>query len=83
MTVFAGDDRARVPVTDVACNTLAEEMTPTDTWGTDFLTESLATHRVDTFRVTASENGTTVDIDGSQVATLNADQFYETIPSSA
>ena len=83
VAVFAGDDCARVPVTDVACNTLAEEMTPTDTWGTDFLTEPLATRSGDTFRVMASENGTTVDIDGSQVATLNADQFYETILSSA
>jgi IgGFc binding protein len=83
VAVFAGDDCARVPPTDIACNTLAEEMTPTDTWGTDFLTEPLASRSGDTFRIMASENGTTVDIDGSQVATLNADQFYETILSSA
>ena len=48
--VFAGNDCADVPPQDVACNTLAEEMTPTDTWGNDFLTEPLATRSGDTFR---------------------------------
>jgi hypothetical protein len=83
VAVFAGDDCADVPETDYACNTLAEEMTPVDTWGTDFLTEPLATRSGDTFRVMASENHTTVDIDGAPVATLSAGQFYETILSSA
>jgi hypothetical protein len=83
VAVFAGNDCAYVPPTDQACNTLAEEMTPVNTWGTDFLTEPLATRSGDTFRVMASKNGTTVDIGGSTVATLNAGQFYETILSSA
>ncbi len=58
-------------------------MTPTDTWGTDFLTEPLATRSGDTFRFMASENDTTVDVNGSSVATLNTGQEYETVLTSA
>jgi hypothetical protein len=83
VAVFAGNDCADVPPQDQACNTLAEEMTPTDTWGNDFLTEPLATRSGDTFRFMASKNGTTVKINGSPVgSTLNAGQFYETILTS-
>ncbi len=83
VATFAGNDCADVPTNYQACNTLAEEMTPTNTWGTDFLTEPLATRSGDTFRFMASTNATTVDINGSPVATLNAGQFYESILSSA
>jgi hypothetical protein len=83
VAVMAGNSCADVPPQNVACNTLAEEMTPTDTWGNDFLTEPLATRSGDTFRFMASKNGTTVDVDGSAVATLNTGQFYETILTSA
>lgn len=58
-------------------------MTPTNTWGTDFLTEPFATRSGDTFRIMASTNGTNVSINGSLVASLNAGQFYETILSTA
>ena len=80
--VFAGTLRGRSP-TDYACNTLAEEMTPTDAWGTQFLTEPLATRTGDTFRFMASEDNTTVDVNGVAVDTLNADQEYETVLTSA
>jgi hypothetical protein len=83
VAVFAGNGCANVPPTAVACNLLNEEMTPTDTWGTDFLTEPLATRSGDTFRFMASENGTTVTVNGTAVATLNAGQFFETILTSA
>jgi hypothetical protein len=83
VAVFAGNNCADVPQSAFYCNTLAEEMTPTDTWGTDFLTEPLATRSGDTFRFMASKNDTTVDVDGSSVATLNSGQEYETILTSA
>jgi hypothetical protein len=83
VAVFAGNDCADVPPNYGYCNTLTEEMTPTDTWGTDFLTEPLATRSGDTFRFMASENDTTVKVDGTSVATLNAGQFYETILTAA
>ena len=81
--VFAGNDCADVPPEASYCNTLAEEMTPTDAWGTQFLTEPLATRSGDTFRFMASEDNTTVDVDGTAVATLSANQEYETILTSA
>ena len=83
VAVFAGNGCADVPTNQTACNLLNEEMTPTDTWGTDFLTEPLATRSGDTFRFMASENGTTVKVNGSAVATVNAGQFYETILTAA
>jgi hypothetical protein len=83
VAVFAGNDCADVPAGYAACNTLAEEMTPTDAWGTSFVTEPLATRNGDTFRFMASEDDTTVDVDGTAVATLNTGQFYETILTSA
>jgi hypothetical protein len=83
VAVMAGNSCADVPIGYAACNTLAEEMTPINTWGTDFLTEPLATRSGDTFRVMASEDGTTVDLNGSAVATLNAGKFYETVLTSA
>jgi IgGFc binding protein/Bacterial Ig-like domain (group 1) len=83
VAVFAGNDCADVPPSDYACNTLAEEMTPTDTWGTGFYTEPLATRSGDTFRIMASKDGTNVDINGSPVASLNAGRFYETTLTSA
>ena len=58
-------------------------MTPTDAWGTQFLTEPLATRTGDTFRFMASEDNTTVDVNGVAVDTLNADQEYETVLTSA
>jgi hypothetical protein len=83
VAVFAGNDCADVPLGAYACNTLTEEMTPVDTWGTSFLTEPLATRSGDTFRFMASENNTKVSVDGSLVATLSAGQFFETILSAA
>ena len=58
-------------------------MTPTTTWGSSFLTQPLASRTGATYRVMASKNTTTVDINGSPVATLNADQHYETILTTA
>ena len=58
-------------------------MTPTDARGTQFLTEPLATRSGDTFRMMASSDDTSVEVDGSSVATPNTDQVYETILSSA
>ena len=83
IATFAGNSCGDIPVGYSYCNVLTEEMTPTDTWGTDFLTEPFATRSGDTFRVMASEDNTNVDINGTQVATLNAGKYYETILTSA
>jgi hypothetical protein len=83
VAVFAGSNCGDVPVGAADCNTLAEEMMPTNIWGTDFLTYPFATRSGDTFRIMASANATTVNINGSAVATLNRGQFYETVLSTA
>ena len=80
VSVLAGSQCADIPSgAYFACNYVAEQMPPTNEWGTDFVTEPLAVRtKGDTFRVLASQNGTKVTLDGATVATLNAGAFYET-----
>jgi len=83
VAVFGGSSCADVPSGASACNTLTEELTPVTAWGTSFVTEPLATRSGDTFRFLASADDTTVQVNGTTVATLNADAFYETTLSAA
>jgi IgGFc binding protein/Bacterial Ig-like domain (group 1) len=83
VAVFGGNNCADVPPGYVACNTLTEELTPVTAWGTSFVTEPLATRSADTFRFLASEDDTTVQVNGTTVATLNAHAFFETTLSAA
>ena len=78
--VLAGSQCTNIPSADyLYCNYVAEQMPPTDEWGTDFVTVPLATRtKGDTFRVLASQGGTTVSVNGSTVATLAAGKFYQT-----
>ncbi|MFC1935737.1 thrombospondin type 3 repeat-containing protein, partial [Chloroflexota bacterium] len=84
VAVFGGHQCAYVPVGFYACDNLVEQVPPTSTWGTSFLTVPLATRTAgDIFRIMAASNGTTVSITGSAVATLNRGQYYETSLSSS
>lgn len=77
--VFSGAQCANVPSSNVfACDHLVEQMPPTSTWGKSFVTIPLAT-RIggDTFRFLAQTNGTTVSVNGVNVAVLNRGQFHE------
>ncbi len=79
VSVLAGTQCANIP-SDLyfACNYVAEQMPPTSEWGTDFVTEPLATRtKGDTFRYLADTDGTVLTIDGANVATLNAGQFFQ------
>ena len=61
-----------------ACDYVVEQLPATGSWGKDFLTVPLDTRMDgDLFRVLASQAGTTVNIDGTVVATLGAGQFYQ------
>ncbi|MFL6172717.1 MAG: GDSL-type esterase/lipase family protein, partial [Marmoricola sp.] len=77
VAVFAGSNCANVPTGYPYCNTLTEEMTPTSSWGTAFLTQPLAARSADTFRVMAATDGTKVLVNGAVLATLNAGKFRE------
>ena len=79
IVVIGGHVDADIPTGYAAADMLMHEMTPTDEWGTNFVTVPLATHNADTFRVLASQNGTVVDLNGRPVATLNAGHYYEVL----
>jgi hypothetical protein len=79
VSVLSGNQCVDIPVGYAYCNYIAEQLPPTSEWGTDFVTEPLATRtKGDTFRVMADTNGTTVTINGANVATLDAGKYYET-----
>lgn len=80
IALFAGHRCS--PVDALACNHLVEEMTPTKTWGKNFVTMPLATRRAgDHFRYIASQDGTNVKVNGTVVATLNSGQGFDQILS--
>ncbi len=80
IAVFGGHQCANIPQGFVACDHIVEQLPPTSTWGQSFVTMPLATRTGgDTFRVLASQDVTTISIDGAIVATLNRGGIYETI----
>jgi hypothetical protein len=83
VAVFGGNNCADVPSGVFYCNILTEELPPVTAWGSSFVTEPLAGRTADTFRFLASTDNTTVQVNGTTVATLSAHQFYETELSTA
>ncbi|MEC4748725.1 PKD domain-containing protein [Methylomicrobium sp. Wu6] len=78
ISVFGGHQCAIVPNKALACDHLVEQIPTTNTWGTSFLTIPLATRKDgDIFRILASNDGTTVKIDGTTVAQLKRGQFKQ------
>ena len=72
VSVFAGHRSATVPNNNgFFADYLVEQLPPTDTWGTNFISVPLATRsQGDTFRIMALLNGTTVTTNGVVVSTL-------------
>ncbi len=54
-----------------------EQLFPVSSWGKNYIFVPTPLVNDDICRVVASQNGTTVSINGTQVATLNAGQSYE------
>ena len=80
VAVFGGHNCANIPANFSFCDHIVEQLPPVSTWGTAFVTFPLATRTGgDTFRITASEDVTSVQIDGGTVATLNSGEYYESI----
>lgn len=82
VAVFAGHECAQVPSNLQACDTLIEQMIPTDKLSTSHvlaasLSAGQSSQASDLVRVIASANGTVVSVNGSAVATLNAGQYHE------
>ncbi len=77
--VFGGHYCGQVPLGIQACDHLVEMLPPVSTWGQSFVTTPFAgRENGDIFRVLASEDNTTVTLNGALVETLNAGEFYET-----
>ena len=80
VAVYGGHACANIPAGETACDHIVEQLTATSQWGRSFLSMPLATRQNgDTFRILASENNTTVQVNGSTVATLNRGQLHEQI----
>ena len=78
--MFGGHQCANIPSGKVACDHIVEELPPTTAWGQNFVSMPLATRTAgDTFRILASQDATTVQLNGSTVATLNRGEFHEQI----
>jgi IgGFc binding protein/Bacterial Ig-like domain (group 1) len=61
-----------------ACDLIMQQMPPTTEWGTDFVAVRFAKQQNgDPFRVIADTDGTVVSVNGTQVATLGAGQYYQ------
>src|SRR5690606_32176951 len=79
IAVFGSNDCVNVPNGAPYCDFIIEQMTPTTSWGKNFVTVPLAARTAgDIFRILSGTAGTTVNIDGALVATLAAGEFYET-----
>jgi hypothetical protein len=77
--LFGGHQCANVPDGTISfCDHLVEEIPPTTTWGKRFVTMPLATRLGgDTFRFTASTDGTSVTINGDFAFTLDRGQVVQ------
>ena len=81
IAVWGGEPCGDVPVGVNYCGELAEQLPPTDTWGSSFVTapfkHSSTFNDTDVFRFLANTAGTAVSVNGSVVATLAAGEFRE------
>lgn len=83
--VYGGNSCGLVPTGAVEfCDLLVEQMQPTQAWGSEFVTLPFAGRTAgDVIRVYAGTDGTTVNVNGVLVATLNQGAFYETSRTAA
>jgi len=81
IAVFGGHRCANTPIAFVCCcDHIVEMLPPISTWGKNFVTETLATRlNGDSWRILASENTTTVTINGGPAINLNKGQFHDVI----
>lgn len=81
VALFSGNNCANIPVGYAYCDHLVEQIPPVSTWGTTFVTKTLAGRlNGDTWRFLSSQNGTQLMINGDAAGpVLNFGDFYETI----
>ncbi len=80
ISVYGYNACTNIPSGSSACDTVMEQIPPTSSWGTEFVSERLALrHQGDTYRVLADQGGTVVKVNGVTKATLAAGAFYESL----
>ncbi|MBK8039209.1 MAG: hypothetical protein IPK22_19055 [Verrucomicrobiaceae bacterium] len=80
VAMFSGHSCGNVPSGTSACDHMIEQLPSTDTWGTSFVTVSLASRTGgDIIRVMADQDNTAIQVTGGTTIsrTLNAGQFHE------
>ncbi len=85
IAVLSGHNEAIIPDTSLTIKSehatsdfLLEMLPPISSWGNSAVVIPFATTQApDLIRVLSSEDGNTININGTDVATLNAGQFYE------
>ncbi len=82
VAVYGTGDCVKDPDDASTCDLIVQQMTSTDTWGTTFVAPRYPAYDAgSTVRVLADTDDTTVTVDGSTVATLDAGEVWEgTIP---
>jgi outer membrane autotransporter protein len=79
VAVFSGNRCTNIPTNAGACDHIVEQMPSVDKLSSSYLLAQ--TPRTGTlgnvFRAVATEDGTTVSVNGAEVATLNAGEYYE------
>ncbi len=78
VAVMSGHILSRVPLAFGGANFLMEELPPTSSWGTRFVTGPLAKRRNgDSLRFLALTNNTTIRLNGGVVAVLQAGEVHQ------
>jgi IgGFc binding protein len=80
LAVFSGHACADVPVNKASCDHMVEQIPSTDTWGSTFITVSLASRSGgDIIRILANTDNTSIQVRGGSTvdATLNAGETKE------
>jgi hypothetical protein len=75
--VTEGDSCTQIPFGTVACDHIFEVGQPVQTWGTNVPVANLPNRTSTIYRIVASQDATTVKMDGVFLATLNRAQWIE------
>lgn len=81
VAVFGSVQCVNIPANCTFCDHIVEQMFPYYSWGKNFITVPLAGRddSGDIFRIVAASDGTDISINGTNVATINAGDHYETL----
>ena len=82
IAIFCGGQHADIPRGSSNKNHIYSQLYPASMWGKHFVVQNIHEHKKDFYRVTAAQDGTTIKINGAQVATINSNETYDGTVSS-